>query len=102
MSEEKLFEELLAGLEGAEREGRERLLGELADDGVSAEELRDAVAEGRLALLPLERRLAGPDRYTASEVAERAGVDEELLRRQWRALGMPDLNDDEAALTVDD
>jgi adenylate cyclase len=102
MSEQELFAELLEGLEGEERDGRERLLAELIDDGVPADELRSAVAEGRLALLPLERKLAGPERYTAAEVAERAGVDPELLLRQWRALGMPDVDDDDAAFTADD
>ena len=53
-------EGLLDGLEGEERESRLALLERLADDGATLEELRDAVADGRLALLPLERMLAGP------------------------------------------
>jgi adenylate cyclase len=34
--------------------------------------------------------LPGSDRYTLEEVAERAGVDPDLTRRIWRALGFPD------------
>ena len=45
-------EGLLEGLDGEAREARERLLAELVDDGVELEELRTAVAEDRLALLP--------------------------------------------------
>ena len=47
------------------------LLEQLAAEGVPLEELRDAVAAGRLALLPVERAIAGDGpRYTAREVAE--------------------------------
>ncbi len=82
-------EGMLDGLEGKARESRLRLLTELADDGVPLDELRTAVAEDRLALLPVERVLGGgEERLTAAEVAERAGIDEEFLRREWRALGM--------------
>ena len=54
------------------------------------EELRDAVAAGRLALLPVEHAIAGDGaRYTAREIAERSGLDLELLRRFRAALGVP-------------
>ena len=87
-------EGLLEGLEGDVRKSRLRLLTELADDGVPLDELRTAVAEDRLALLPVERVLGGgEERLTAAEVAERAGIDEEFLRRQWRALGMAATDD---------
>ena len=83
-------EGLLEGLEGEAREARLRAARELADDGVELDELRTAVAEDRLALLPVERdpRAAAAQRYTAAEVAERAGIDVEFLERQWRALGL--------------
>ena len=48
-------EGLLEGLEGESRESRRRLLEELSADGVALDELRQAVAEDRLALLPVER-----------------------------------------------
>jgi len=88
-------EGLLDGVEGRAREARLRLLRELADAGVPLEELKVAVAEQRLAVVPVERILSGDGRrLTVTEVAERAGVDREFLQREWRALGM--------ALTADD
>ena len=67
-------EGLLDDLDGGAREARLVLLSELAADGVPLEELRDAVNAGRLALLPVERALAGDGRrYTAREVAEIVG-----------------------------
>lgn len=93
-------EGLLEGLDGEAREGRRRLLGELAADGVSLDELRRAIAEDRLALLPVERALAGGDgRYTADQVAEKAGVPREFLDRQRRSLGVALQPDDEPVYT---
>ena len=43
--------------------------------------------------------LGGQRRYTRSEVAERAGVDIELARTLWRALGFADVEDDRIAFT---
>ena len=56
MSERIDFEAegLLDGLEGEERESRLTLLRRLADDGCTLQELRSAVADGRLALLPVD------------------------------------------------
>ena len=83
-------EGLLEGLDGEQRAARLALLQDLADDGVELQELRDAVAAGRLALLPVERALTGDGpRYTLEEVAEKAGIDQELLRRSIVALGIP-------------
>ena len=45
-------EGLLDGLDGESRDARLRLLEQLERDGVSLDELRDAVNEGRLALVP--------------------------------------------------
>ena len=91
-------EGLLDGLEGDEREARRKLLDELMADGVGLEELRTAVAEDRLALLPVERVLSGGgERLTADEVAERAGVDRDFLDREWKALGLALSEDDVAA-----
>jgi adenylate cyclase len=89
-------EGLLDGVEGDAREARLALLESLAADGVSAEELREAVAAGRLTLLPVERALAGPGpRYTLREVAEKAGVEIELVQRFTAALGLPAPDPDE-------
>ncbi len=57
---------LLDGLEGDERAARLELLERLAADGVSLEELRAAVAEDRLVLLPLERALGAATRRPKS------------------------------------
>jgi adenylate cyclase len=83
-------EGMLEGLEGEERKARLALLEELAEDGVELEELREAVAAGRLALLPVERALLGDGRrYTFEEVAKEAEIDPGLLRRAMAALGIP-------------
>jgi adenylate cyclase len=96
-------EGLLEGLEGNARTGRERLLTQLAEDGVELSELRRAIVEQRLALLPVEQLLAGEgSRFTAAEVAERAGLDLELLQRDWRALGLALAADDEAGYSEQD
>jgi adenylate cyclase len=96
-------EGLLEGLEGKEREARSQLLDQLIEDGATLDELRTAVDENRLALLPVERILSGGgERLTASEVAERAGVDKEFLERNWRALGLALSEDDVPAYTERD
>jgi adenylate cyclase len=88
-------EGLLKGTRGKARDARRELLEYLVDDGVPLEDLRTAVAEDRLALLPVERVLEGEGRrYTATEVAEEAGVSEDFLRRNWLALGLPDPGDE--------
>ena len=93
---------LLDGLAGEEREARLRLLTELSEQGVEPEELRRAVAEQRLALLPVERVLAGEgERYTAAEASERVGIELELLQRVWRALGLALADDDREAIYTD-
>lgn len=79
---------LLKGLEGEERTAREQLLERLAADGFSLDELKAAVAEDRLALLPVERVLGG--RYTAEEIAERTDLPVEMLLRIRRLLGLPE------------
>ena len=59
-------EGLLEGVTGKAREARLALLEELADDGVSLAELKRAVDENRLVLLPVERAFEeGSERYTA-------------------------------------
>ena len=92
-------EGLLEGVEGEAREARLKLLSQLADDGVSLQELRDAVAAGRLALLPVERTLIGQGaRYSSTEIAEKSGVELDVLERWNRALGIPNPDPEEVAL----
>jgi adenylate cyclase len=96
-------EGLLKGTRGKAREARRELLAELAADGVSLEELRRAVEEDRLALLPVERFLegAGP-RYSVEEVAERTGLDVDFLIRNRASLGLPPPEPGAPAATEED
>lgn len=106
MSEERPdweAEGLYGELEGAARSSRRRLLDDLWADGVRLDELRRATEEERLALLPVERILAGgEDRLTPTEAAERLGADLELLARTRRALGLPEPDPDEPVITEDE
>jgi adenylate cyclase len=96
-------EGLLDGVDGGAREDRRALLEQLAGEGVPLEELHEAVAAGRLTLLPVERRLAGDGpRYTPREVAELSGGDLDLLQRASAALGIPYPDPDERSLTEAD
>jgi len=95
-------EGLLDGLEGDERESRLALLERLRSDGADLEELRGAVSQGRLAVLPIERLLAGEPKYTAEEVSDRSGVPIDVLERQWRSLGLAIGDRDEALLNAED
>jgi adenylate cyclase len=83
-------EGLLEGLEDeSARAARIELLDELHADGCSLKELSEAVAEDRLVLLPVERLLAGAPRYSARDIAERAGLELEHLIETRQALGLP-------------
>src|SRR3954471_1300184 len=89
-------EGLLGDLEGEAREARLALLEELADQGVSLEELRRAVEENRLVLLPVERVFEEDTRrYSVSEIAEQSGLEHGFLRRLLQALGAPIPEDDD-------
>ena len=65
------------------------LLEHLHQEGVGLEDLRRAVAEQRLVLLPVERVIAEELKYTATEVARQAGIDRDLVLAQRRAAGLP-------------
>lgn len=82
-------EELLEGLEGDARGSREALLEELLAAGAGEDEIRRAHRTGRLALLPLELVLREEGSATIAEVAERHGVELDVLVRTRRALGLP-------------
>ena len=83
------FDDLLEGLDGDARSSRERLLRRLSDDGVPRDELRRAVEEDRLVLLPIERALRGEPKYTRAEMAEECGVDPAAMDAVRRAAGLP-------------
>jgi adenylate cyclase len=97
-------EGLLDGLEDERaRQGRLELLRALEREGFSLDELRRATAEGRLALLPVERVLdaEGP-RYTQREICAETGLDSEFLAEARRAIGAPAVAPDERVLTESD
>lgn len=80
---------LLEALDGKARAARLGLLEALYSEGCTVDELRAAVAEGRLALLPAERALGGSGHLTATDVAEQAGVELAELEAVRRACGLP-------------
>ena len=86
-------EHWLDGLHGSEREQRRKLLRLLADDGFSEQELRVAVAENRLALLPVDRMLGGT--HTAREIEARTGLPADVLVRMRRLVGLAEPGIDE-------
>lgn len=96
-------EGLLDELQGDARSARRQLLERLSEEGVSLDELREAVAGGRLTLLPAERAIAGgPPLYTPREIAELAEMELDLLQRFSAALGVPYNDPDEKTLTESD
>jgi adenylate cyclase len=93
---------LLDGLDDREREARLALLCELVGEGFSIEDLTRAAAEDRLALLPVDRVLGGEPRYTATDVADLAGVPPEFLLAVRRAMGLAVPGADERAFGDED
>jgi adenylate cyclase len=89
-------EGLLEGLETEkDRAGRRELLDRLHAEGCSVAELRQAAADERLVLLPIEKLLLNDRIYTRAEVAERTGVPREYLDADWKALGMSAVDEDQ-------
>jgi adenylate cyclase len=96
-------EGLVEGLEGDARDARIALLDELHDDGCSVDDMRRAVAEDRLVLLPVERILkGGEEQYTSEDIAEEVGLPLEELVRLRKALGLPSPPPDARVHTADD
>jgi adenylate cyclase len=96
-------EGLLEGLEdeGA-RKARRELLDYLHEEGSSVEDLRQAVEEDRLVLLPVERFLAGSASYTQREIAETSGFALEHLTEFRQALGLAVPDPDARVYTDED
>jgi adenylate cyclase len=82
-------EGLLDGLEGKQRAERLILLQELVAQGVPLSELRRSTAMGTIVYLPADRVIVSSERYTAAEVAEMTGIEEDFLVRVRRAMGLP-------------
>ena len=93
-------EGLLEGLEDDKaREARRELLDHLHDEGCSVDELREAVKEDRLVLLPVERLLSGDKTYSQREVVKESGLDLERLVQFRQALGLAVPDPDAEVLT---
>jgi adenylate cyclase len=84
--------------EHAEAATRVRSL--LLDLGCSDAEIDQAVSDDVVDLLVVDRMLIPTHRrLTQAEVAETTGISIDLAHRFWRALGFPDVGDDDAAFT---
>ena len=79
---------LLDGLEGKQRVARERLLSRLAEDGFTLAELKAAVRDDRLALLPVDRVLGG--NHSAAEVERQTGLPASVMISLRRLEGLPE------------
>jgi adenylate cyclase len=96
-------EGLLEGLEGDDaRKARRELLEHLHDEGCSVDELREAVKEDRLVLLPVERLLAGNATFTQREIAEESGFELEHLSAFRQSLGLAVPDPDARVFTEED
>lgn len=96
-------EGLLDGLDSQdERAGRLELLEGLHERGVSVEEMRRAIDEERLVLLPVELVFSGGADLTAREVAEQAGAELDWLLAQRQALGLPRPDPDAVLFSQED
>ncbi|TMK63164.1 MAG: hypothetical protein E6G53_12240 [Actinobacteria bacterium] len=95
-------EGLLDGLDPAEREARLDLLRQLAEAGVSIEAMKRAVAEDRLAMVPIELVFTRECKYTLPQAMEQSGLSEGFVRRDLLALGLPYPADDELLYTDED
>jgi adenylate cyclase len=82
------------------REALERVRAFLHAHGTPPDEIAEAEARDVLDLLVADRLLVpAAHRYTQSEVAEMTGMELDLARRFWRALGFPDVPLDERMFT---
>jgi adenylate cyclase len=89
---------LLDGLEGQARAERVELIDWLLERDISVEQIRGAIAPMLLAT----RRVMGDDGsyVSAREISEKAGIDLDLLQRIQRAVGLPRVDDPDAAVHV--
>src|SRR5262245_31842907 len=87
---------LLDGLEGKGRPERAELIPWLLEQGVTVEQIRGAFMPALLA----SRRLLGDDGtyVSARETSEKTGIDLDLLERIQRAMGLPRVDDPDAAV----
>lgn len=81
-------------------EALERVRAFLRGHGTPEDEIAEAESRDVLDLLVADRLLVPAERrYTQAEVAELTGMELDLARRFWRALGFPDVEADERMFT---
>jgi adenylate cyclase len=85
-----------------EREARADLIRQLRAGGVTDEQIERAIAEDRLAALPVELVLTRKLRYTVREMLAETGLPESFARRNYRSLGLPVPDFDERAVSDED
>lgn len=90
----------LAGLKGEARAQRRRLLERLLTDGYSSDEITRAIAEDRLALLPVARVLGAV--HSAREVQAQTGLPAAVMARLHRLQGMPEPDPDDRVFSARD
>lgn len=90
------IEELLGDLEGSTRAERAELIEWLFEQGVTADEIRNAFAP----MLLISRRVMGDDGtyMSARDISESYGIDLELLQRVQRAIGLSRVDDPDAVV----
>jgi adenylate cyclase len=90
---------LLDGLEGEARRERAELIAWLLDRGFKLEHIRASVAAPLM--LPAYRVLGDDgERVSAREICESTGIELELLQRLQRAVGLPRIDDPDAAVLL--
>ena len=90
---------LLDGLEGEAREERAQLIAWLLDRGFSIDHIRDSVAAPLM--LPAFRVLGDDgELVSAREICESTGIELQLLQRLQRAVGLPCIEDPDAAVLL--
>jgi adenylate cyclase len=77
-------------------EAAQRVRQWLADQGVPEAEIERAEGSGSLTLLVVDQLvMPGQPRYTADDVSRLSGVERPRAERLWRAMGFPDVRDDD-------
>ena len=72
----------------------------LREWGASEQEITRAREQGLLSLLAVSAAaMPGEARYTPEELAAEVGMSRDLSKRLWRAMGFPDVADDERVFT---
>ncbi|ORB67574.1 adenylate/guanylate cyclase domain-containing protein [Mycolicibacterium tusciae] len=87
---------LLDGLDGTARTERAELIGWLLAEGFTVDQIRASF----MPMLLAARRVLGEDGtyVSARETCEKTGIDLELLQRLQRAIGLPTVDDPDAAV----